>query len=301
MNPEPIENAPPSSGFAKLLATGLIGWLIGYIALVIVGWFGAKSETLSVASMWAISYWWIAFAFGAVLMIVHGLVARIPSATALMAYLLPVALLAGVSGVLTAIYPDSGFRSDLFGYMALVLIFYILGFLWMTIARGGGGNTVFLRLVLPAIIGGLVVVGLLAVPAFTSNLFIYRNAFNLAISGASTADKVMLVEGTLEIRKPGKYGFSAPRYFYGGEGGMSETEPALEYGKITWGKGEPKEGVPGTYPFQIRWQKNIPSTPSRPPSEEGEREMISLEVTDAAVSTEEPVYNITADLPIARQ
>lgn len=302
MNPEATLNAVPPSGFAKLLATGLIGWMTGSIVLVAVGWYWAHATTVSIAAMWAISHWWIAFGFGAVLILVHSLMGRIASATALAAYLLPVALLTMVAGICLAIYPDPGFRTDLFGYMALVLFFYILGFLWMTLAPGGKGNTNSLRLLLPAMVGGLVVLALVAVPVFTSNLFIYRNAFDLAISKTSITNGAMIADAVLEVRKPGNYGFSAPRFIYGGDKEMTEPQPALEYGKITWGTaGEPKQGAAGIYPLQIRWEKNIPTGPGSSLIDGMELEMISLEVRDAAAPANDPFFNISAPLPPAMQ
>jgi len=302
MNPEPMETVLPQSGFAKLLATGLVGWVIGSFVLVAAGWWWAHSETFAIAAMWAISHWWVAFAFGAILLLADSLVSRLKSATALLAYLLPVALLVLIAGICIAIYPDPGFRSDLFGYMALVLVFYVLGFLWMMLGRGSAGNTAFLRLVLPAMIGGVIVLGLVAVPVFTSNFFIYRNAFGLSISKATVANGVMVADAVLEIRKPGNYGFSAPRFMYGGNFEMTDSEPALEYGKITWGTaGPPKEGVPGTYPLQIRWKKNIPFSQPAATPDNVEQELISLEVRDGTKQDKEAIFNISAPLPIPRQ
>ncbi|MEO5713978.1 MAG: hypothetical protein ABIT37_10875 [Luteolibacter sp.] len=302
MNPEPMETVVPQSGFAKLLATGLVGWVLGSLVLLAAGWYWAHSETIAIAAMWAITHWWAAFAFGAVLLLADSLISRLKSATALMAYLLPVALLALVAGICVAIYPDPGFRSDLFGYMALVLVFYVLGFLWMMLGRGSAGNTAFLRLVLPAMVGGLVVLSLVAMPVFTSNYFIYRKAFGLSVSKATVANGAMIADAVLEIHKPGDYTFSAPRFIFGGGIEMTEPEPAMEYGKITWGTaGPPKNGVPGTYPLQIRWGKNIPVSLPAPPTADVEREMISLEIHNGAKQDAEPIFNISAPLPIARR
>jgi len=130
--------------------------------------------------------------------------------------------------------------------MALVLAFYVLGFLWMLIDPGSSANTAFIRVVLPAMIGGLVVLGLVAVPVFSSNHIIYRDAFGPSVSKATVANGAMVADVVLEIHKPGNYAFSAPRFIYGGEMEMSDAGPPLEYGKITWGAaGPPKEGSTG--------------------------------------------------------
>ncbi len=302
MNTDPIDTVVPLPGFTKLLATGLVGWVIGSLVLVATGWWWVHSETMAVAAMWAISHWWMAFAFGAVLLLADSLISHIKSGTALMAYLLPVALLAVIAGTCIAIYPEPGFRSDLFGYMSLALVFYVLGFLWMLIGPGSGPNTAFLRVVLPAMIGGLVILGLVAVPVFSSNLFIYRNAFGLSVSKATIGNGAMVADGVLEIRKPGNYAFAAPRFLYGGDMEINDMDSAMEYGKITWGAdGPPKEGSSGNYPFQIRWEKNIPKTQPPPASDEMEREMISLEIRNATKPDPELIFDISAPLPFGRQ
>lgn len=300
MNPETSEAPVPKPAFATLFATGLVGWLLGSIVLFGAAWPVIHPESGSIAAMWAISNWWMAFAFGGLLLVVRGLISGLRSSTALLAYLLPAALLAGISGICLAIYPEHGFRSDLFGYMPLALIFYAVGFLWMSLAKTGGGNSAFLRAVLPAMVGGLIILGLVAVPVFTSNLFLYRNAFGLVISKTGIANGAMVADAVLEIKKSGRYEFTAPLYVYSEGGMLSEMDPTIEFGKITWGPaGVPKEGATGSYPLQIRWEKGIPTTEAELAQRDLRQDTISLEARDPAAK--DLLFNISAPLPGTRQ
>ena len=302
MNSENPETATPKSSFAKRLATGLIGWALGTVVLFGAAWPMAKPESVSIAAIWTISHWWIPYAFGAVLLIVRGLVSRLSMGTALLAYLLPVALLTGVAGICLLVYPENNLRADLFGYLPLVLLFYFVGFLWMSLAKSGTANTAFLRSVLPAILGGVTVLGLVAVPVFNSNSFIYRNAFGLVISKTAVANGAMVADAVLEVRKPGRYEFTAPRYFYSEYEDKTGSDMGIELGKITWGSaGTPKESVPGTYPLQIRWEKNIPATATELTARTTPEDRISLDVHKPAVESKELIFSIYAPMPEARK
>lgn len=298
MNPKPDEVVAPNPAFSKLFGTGLLGCVVGSLALFGAAWPLAPAESVSTATMWAISHWWIAFAFGAVLLIVRGLISRLSIATALMAYLLPAASLMAVVGICLAIYPDRGFRSDLFGFMPLVLIFYILGFLWMTFAPKESQKTTFLRAVLPAVIGGAIILGLVAVPVFRSDNFVYRNAFGLVVTKNTISNGAMTADAVLEIRKPGNYDFTAPRFSpFNGEETL-DMDASIELGKITWGAGgTPKEGTSGTYPLQIRWEKNIPVVKPQEPNPMFYEDMVYLEVRDPSDASKELIFNISAALP----
>ncbi|MEO8614107.1 MAG: hypothetical protein ABI600_03120 [Luteolibacter sp.] len=298
MNSEPYEIDASKTAFAKLFATGLLGCVIGSLALFVAAWPLGHAESVAPAMMWAISYWWMAFAFGAVLLVLRGLLSRLSISTALAAYLLPAAALMAIVGICLAIYPDPGFRSDLFGFLPLVLIFHILGFLWMTFAKSGTANTAFLRSVLPAIVGGAIILGLVAVPVFSSNSFIYRNAFGLVVTKRAISNGAMIADAVLEIRKSGNYDFAAPRYSYPNNEEEANSDSPIELGKITWGPaGTPKEGVPGIYPLQIRWERNIPTTLPKSPAPYSDEDMVYLEVRNPSNATKDLIYNISANLP----
>lgn len=300
MNSKSNEVDASKSTFSKLFLTGLLGWVVGSLLLFGAAWPLGPSESASTATMWAISHWWIAFLFGAILLVVRGLISRLSIGTALFAYILPAASLMAVVGICLAIYPDRGFRSDLFSYIPLILIFYILGFLWMTFAPKDSEKSTFLRAVLPAVIGGIIVLGLVTVPVFRSYNFIYRNAFGLVVTKNTVSNGTMTAHAVLEIRKPGNYDFVAPRYSpYNGEESVMDT--SVELGKITWGAaGIPKEGVPGTYPLQIRWEKNIRDVKSDPSYPTFDEDVVYLEVRDPSDASKELMFNISATMPTAQ-
>ena len=259
-NPSSNGSPAPASGgaFLKLFGTAVAGWLVGMVLLYGAVWLFAKPETAAIAMLWVISYSWIAFLVGLLLMIIRGLViSRASLAMPLLAYVLPAALLAALTAISLALYPDSVLRSDLLTYLPVVLVFYVAGWLWMALRGAHADGPAFLRAVIPSLVGGLVIFGMIAVPAFASDDFRYRSAFQLKTGEKSIQDGVFVFEGTLVIIKPGNYVFSAPRYIYSQEE-SPEGEVDLELGDIQWGAaGSPENGGQGSFPLRIVWKEGI--------------------------------------------
>ena len=244
-----------SAGFRKLYTIGVVGWLLGMAALFGASWPISKPETVSVAMLWTMSHGWIAFLFGLVLMGISGVFSKGPPVRPMLAYVLPVALLAAVAAICLAVYPDASLRSDFSIYLPMVLVFYCLGCLWT--AFGGVDGDAYPRAVTPAVIGGLMLVGFVAVPAFASDAFRYQGAFQLSKEEKKIENGTLIFSGTLSIQKPGNYAFTAPRYYWSEE--VSEADSTdTELGEIQWGEaGAPKEGATGTFPLRIVWRKGV--------------------------------------------
>lgn len=271
----PLENQSvvSSSGslgpeFRKVYITGVVGWVLGMAVLFGASWIFSKPETVPIAMLWMISHCWIAFLVGLASMVIRGLASKAPLAKSMLAYVLPMLVLAGIAGICLLIYPDAGFRGDLFTYLPVVLVFYCFGCLWMALGGLDGGS--FLRAVVPSLIGGLIILGFVAVPAFASDSFRYRAAFQLNAKGTKIQDGSMVFEGDLDIMKPGNYEFSSPRYIWANDDTGSGAD--IELGDIQWGAaGAPKPGATGNFPLRIVWKKGVPeSTPGQlPPYDEG--------------------------------
>ena len=262
MNETHSSPVPSASSFRKLFATGVIGWLAGMVVLFGAAWVFSKPETVSVAMLWMVSHWWIAFLLGLVLLVVRGVVSKSSLGKALGAYVVPVAVIAALAALCLLVYPDAGLRSDLLTYLPVVVLFYLFGSLWMSGGREAGDSPAFLRAVIPSLVGGLMILGFVAVPAFASDSFTYRNAFVLSVSGTQIKDGAIVSEGSLEIRKPGMYAFSAPRYVWDAtEAPANESsEPQVENGEFQWGAaGAPKDGGTGVFPVKIVWRKGVPA------------------------------------------
>lgn len=248
--------------FRKLYITGVIGWVLGMAALYGAAWVFSEPETGPIAMLWMLSHCWIAYLFGLVLIVILGLGSKASLAKPISAYVLPVALLAGIAGICLMIYPDASLKGDLLTYLPVVLVFYCLGCLWMALGAMDGGG--FHRAVTPSVIGGLILLGFVAVPAFASDAFRYRDAFHLDTKGTKTQDGTLIYDGVLTIQKPGNYDFSAPRYFWTDD--LSDGEGTdIELGEIQWGEaGAPKEGALGTFPLRIVWKRGVTeSSPSQ--------------------------------------
>ncbi|MEI8386614.1 MAG: hypothetical protein WCG76_03350 [Verrucomicrobiota bacterium] len=262
--------------FQQLFLTGVLGWIIGSIALFAAACFQPKHESFIEPLMWSVSHWWAGFGLGFLAILVRGARVKESLGSALLAYLLPVGVISGVGGLCLAIYPDAGFRDEMLGYLPVVLVFYVFGGVWLQVREGSAYS--FGRAVLPPLIGGLIILAFVAAPAFASNAFRYRDAFGLELVRTTNPEGFVVTEAVLEIRKPGNYKFTAPlfsMYMISPECNPEKTE-----GEITWGTaGAPKEGATGKFPLQIRWVK--PSAQTSLPPVSGFESSVVLEARDA--------------------
>jgi hypothetical protein len=237
--------------------------------------------------MWAISYSWIAFIIGFVALVLRGILTKEALGTSVLAYLLPAGILTVLAAIFLLIYPDEGFRKNLSEYLPVIVFFYLFGLLWMSIRRDDGA---FVRAVLPPILAGLMILGVVAVPVFTSNAFLYRNAFGFTVLKSTNAEGITITEALLEIRKPGHYQFSAPHFSFDNFAMGS----APEAGKITWGAaGEPQQGAVGRFPLIIQWRE---TSTSAQPSLPDLMNTAILEVRDTS-APETIISSLSAQLP----
>jgi hypothetical protein len=247
------------SAFFSLFSAGVTGWFVGLIITLGIGWIKFHPDSAYSAAIWAISHGWAGFLFGLVTLVAYGIIKRLPLGPAAFAFVLPVAMLALLSGVCLLIYPDSFLREELFTYLPMVFVFYVFGLLWIKFRKEEAESIPMSRTLVPAVVGGLMILGFVAVPVFASNAFRYRDAFNLTVSKTSLRDGAIYVEGKIEIRKAGNYRFSAPRYIWPTPDNPDMTEPELELGEINWGgSGFPQTGALGIFPLQIVWRKGTP-------------------------------------------
>lgn len=245
----------PDSSFLKLFTAGVIGWLLGTVLLFAISWWIAKPVSVPAALVWTISHGWASFLFGVLVLVGYGLASGFSPGRAAWAYILPVALLAGIASLCLLVYPDYSMREDLLTYLPMVLMFYGMALLWMWMRKGSADA--FARAVLPATLGGLVILAFVTVPVFASDAFRYRNTFEFTISKTEMRDGKFVAEGIIEIREPGRYEFVAPRYIWAPNSDGSEVEA----GAIVWGSaGAPKADAPGAFPLQITWSRALQAT-----------------------------------------
>ena len=278
-----------NASFQNLFFTGVVGWIAASIALFLSSWVLTKPESLVEALMWSVSYMWIAFACALVAIVVRGALTKQSLWLPVFAFVLPAIVSAGVVGICLAIYPNEGFRGDLVEGLPVVLVFYVFGFLWMRLRKADG--FCFVRAVLPPIFGSLMILAFVAVPAFNSNAFRYRDAFRFHVLKIANEKSTDVAETVLEIRKPGHYRFTAPAFGIYDFG----LDSAPEEGKITWGAaGEPKEGATGSFPLSIRWHKT--NRPVEMPIAADSICPPMLEVRDAG-APETVIYTVVSQLP----
>lgn len=229
--------------------------------------------------IWTIFHGWISFLFGLATLAGYGLVKRLPVARAAFAYILPVAMLALIGGLCLLVYPDNVLREELLTYLPVVLLFYGLGLLWVMLRKEATETPALARAVIPAVVGGLVILGFVAVPVFASDAFRYRDAFTFTISSTTVKDGKLFVEGSIEIRKQGNYRFAAPRYCWAAFSDDVAAEPEVEQGQISWGaSGVPQSTALGVFPLKIAWSKGVLSSAGA--LVDSYEDFISIEVHD---------------------
>lgn len=236
---------------------GIAGWILGLLILFGLAWPLTSPDTVSNAVMWAIRYWWAAFAFGLAALVGTAVVRKIPLLKPLLAYVLPAGVMALLVLVCTLIYPHFGFREDLLSFVPVAAVFYIVSWLWITFRKESGEG--ILRAVTPPLFGGILILAWVAIPVFSSNGFIYRNAFTLEVLDVEFPEQSLVAKCVLEIRKPGDYDFKAPPLYFS-EMFFPESleQEGAAAGSVVWGDaGKPGPDATGRYPLEIRW-KNLP-------------------------------------------
>jgi hypothetical protein len=235
------------------ITAGVGGWILGLAVLFGLCWPLASPETISNAVIWAGNLWWVAYLFGLLVLIATALLKKAPMRSALIAYIGPVAIMVALAAVCFTIYPNSGFREELMSYMAAVVIFFVLGLLWVRLQKPNDARGVILRNLVPPVFGSVIILSMVAIPVFASNAFIYRNAFTFQIQEVQYPENSLIAKCSLEIHKPGNYVFKAPLLSY-----LDMIDPTTQPGQkapncsIKWGEaGQPAAGAKGKFPFQI--------------------------------------------------
>lgn len=255
---EPDHQSSLKAPFATTFGIGVGGWLVGTIAVFAAAVALVHPGSVPSALIWTMSHWWIGFVFGLLLMAGYGKAKSVPVGRAIMAYALPVLVLGVMALLCLAVYPDAAFRDEFGTYLPLVMMFHLLGLLWVSLFRGSDEQAAFTRAVLPSLVGGVMILGFVAVPMFTSDTFRYRDAFKLTITKVALIDGEIHSEGAVEILKAGNFEFVAPRYSFAEYLSSGEGDLGLDVGTITWGAaGEPTAGKTGVFPMRIVWRKGV--------------------------------------------
>ena len=255
----PSPSTEPHIALRKLVGTGLLIWFLAELALIGVGRFASDQRSLIGLVDWAVGHTWIAFLVGLLGMVVRS--SRFPGAlgSALIAYVLPAGVMSILGGICYAVYPDSWFLSEMLGFLFIVWLFGVFGWLWLRAAPAAPAKEALARAVMPPLVGGVAVLIGVAVPTFRGNSFIYRNAFKLTLENTVYSEGTLTADAVLEISKPGDYSFEAMRFSYLDMMDTSDSETDHSMGRIEWnGKVPPAAAATGSYPLKIRWEKSPP-------------------------------------------
>jgi len=244
-----------SRDLIKSFQTGVAVWLLAMIILFGLAYPFASPETASGALMWAFGYWWIGFLAGLGAVVLSATASKNKSGGALVAFLLPVLIVGGIAILCYTIYPTAGFASDLKGYLPMVLVFYVVGLIWMKLRSSS--NQAMPRAIVPPLVGGLLLLAFVATPVFSSNAFKFRDAFDLKFEKMTQSGEELGIDAILEVRKPGNYTFQALHYHFL-DFAMEHDEDAGR-GVIEWQGGQPPAPeATGSFPLRITWTQTTP-------------------------------------------
>lgn len=90
----------------------------------------------------------------------------------------------------------------------ILMLFYVIGIFYMAWRAPGGREEALPAFMLSTSTAVILVLALTGFKLFTSNDYIYRNAFGLTIEKVDMQDQDAHIEGTLTINKSGDYRFS---------------------------------------------------------------------------------------------
>jgi hypothetical protein len=281
MNANPTTSAGQNAAFHKLLGTGLGVWLLAQLALIAAGrWAGGQNSWIG-ALDWAVGHGWIAFLVGLVALLAFSV--RFPGVLgrALVAYVLPLGVFVVLGGICYAVYPDQWFLSEMLGFLPLVWLFGVFGWVWLRLKPETPANEALTRTLLPPLIGGIAVLLGVAVPTFLGNAFRYRDAFSLTQKKTAFADGKLAADAVLEIRKPGDYRFRAMRYSYMDMMAVEDPNVDTLTGRIEWtAAGTPAADATGTFPLTIHWDKSSP--PALKTDDGMDEDCITVEIRTSA-------------------
>lgn len=152
----------------------------------------------------------------------------------------------------------------------ILILFYIIGIAYMIWRTPGGREEALPAFMLSTLTAVILVLGLTGFKLLSSNEYVYRNAFNVAVEGVNRQGNIAQVQGVLTINKAGPYVFSVignERDFFPHRG---EDSPTIEW----IGKPSAPSEI-GEYKFRI----TMPNAgPSRSMSPEGGGPMNPLEM-----------------------
>jgi len=233
-----------------IYAIGVIAWVATMIILGLRSGEGGLLYTLLTGSgtLWQTSFLWSLPAV-AVAASVYAIKARRPLLSVpayLIVYTSPYALLLIGMWTLDAIYFQHPATIEASMMGPIFVVFYIIGIVYMRARASRDREDAHLFFLLPTFTVAVLLISLTAYKLFTSNDYIYRDAFQLVIQSVDRTGDPIRVTGTLTLNKDGNYRFMAF-----GNHASPISEDASRPLSIQWANSAQAPSVQGEYGFSI--------------------------------------------------
>ena len=280
-----------------IYAFGVIAWIAGMIVLGLRAGENGLSYALlnSSHAVWQSAFLWSVLAV-AVAALAYAIKAKRPLLSVLayaIVYTSPYALfLLGVWVLDTIHFQHPATVEALSMLNPILAIFYIIGIAYMRMRASREKEEAHLFFLLPTFTVVILLLGLTTYRLVSSNEYIYRDAFQLAIQSVNRSGDPIRVDCTLTLNKAGNYDYSAA---------CNQVNPlsdsTLQPLNIQWGNGGPPPSKEGEYrlsiaiPQSAAAQRHMP--PDLLPDDFGGPELyLQISLQDPAKKTEIPLRNI---------
>jgi hypothetical protein len=238
--------SPSGRKIRLLLGLGVGGWLLATLVMVACSWgeFFTIFDTLG-------RLWPLNFLFGGLVLLFVlaglGLAKKVDAWTAfsvLGAYFVPVGLLLFGERSILGIWDNPQSRT-VFADGLVPLAVYIVSLIAAGVIGRKQASDFLLAFAVPPTVLALVAGVLSAFVVFSSDAFVYRDAFGVRVNSATFEDGELQIDAVLYLRKEGEFGYEA--IFYNFENpGFGGNQGTLE-----WKNGQPSNA--GEHPFTLTW------------------------------------------------
>lgn len=240
----------------KAFSFGVLVWVAAMLVL------GASSERGNVLygliedthSNWQVAFLWsiAAVALASVVDCVRTKKGLLSVLSNTIVYTSPYALLLLGIWSLDAVYAQHPATIETMSILGpIFVIFYVIGILYMRLRAAKGRDESLPFFVLPTFTVVILLLGMTTYKLFTSNDYIYRDAFQLTIKSVDRSADAVKIRGVLTLNKAGNYSFQA----LSNEMRAFETDMPQPL-KIEWSASENMPSSEGEYEFFI----NLPNS-----------------------------------------
>ncbi len=239
----------------RIYSVGVIVWIAGMIILGLQsGGNNLPYVLLEGTDSWQMAFLWglIAAALAALAYCIKAKKNLLGALAYTVIYASPYALFLLGVWTLDAIYYQHPATIETTNMLELIfVIFYIIGIVYMRMRATRDKDEAHIFFILPTFTVVILLLGMTTFKLFTSNDYIYRDAFRLVIRSVERSPNSTKVAGTLTLNKAGNFKFSAFNNQI-----IIFPEDSPQSLAIQWSNGGKEPSQEGSYDFSINLPKS---------------------------------------------